>query len=142
VTFLFIDDDVDGTLSGFDFTGKIDLGDPGNSVFSGSVEMETLDTNNWFRNRHLRSKKYFNNKEFPKLFFKSNSVTASGNEFVVRGDLTIKGISKPVSFTFTRLPGKLRGTTVINASDFDIFIHNEPERNMVNVTLTLPYSLD
>ncbi len=140
IDFVFVDDDVDGTLSDFNFNGTIDLSDLEASKFSGSVLMESLDTDNWFRDRHLRSKKYFNNKGHPRMTFKSNSVTATDHEFVVSGDLTIKGISKPVSFTFTKLPGKLRGTSVINASDFDILIHNEIERNMVNITITLPYT--
>jgi polyisoprenoid-binding protein YceI len=140
IDFVFTDDDVEGTLSDFQFTGAIDLSDLQSSEISGSVLMESLDTDNWFRDRHLRSKKYFNRKSFPRMIFKSNAISGTDNEFVVRGDLTIKGISKPVSFTFTKLPGKLRGTTVINTSDFDILIHDEIERNMVNITLTLPYT--
>ena len=61
IQFLFVDDDVDGSLSNFNFNGAINLDDLANSDFSGSVAMETLDTDNWFRDRHLRSKKYFNN---------------------------------------------------------------------------------
>jgi polyisoprenoid-binding protein YceI len=140
IQFLFVDDDVDGTMSDFNFTGSIDLDNLESSNFSGSVAMESLDTDNWFRDRHLRSKKYFNNKAYPRLSFKSSSVSDSGNEFLVRGNLTIKNISKPVSFTFKKLAGKLRGTGVINASDFDIFIHDDSGRNMVDVTITLPYS--
>lgn len=139
VSFLFVDDDVEGTLSEFEFTGSIDLDAMDTSVFSGSVLMETLDTDNWFRDRHLRSKKYFNNKNFPRMSFTSTSISGSGDEFVVRGDLTIKGIKKPVAFTFRKLPGKLLGTSVINASHFDILIHNDTERNMTKITITLPY---
>jgi len=142
ISFLFVDDDVEGTLSEFEFTGNIDLDNIDSSVFSGTVLMETLDTDNWFRDRHLRSKKYFYNKAHPKLVFKSNSIKGTGREFVVHGDLTIKGITKPVAFTFSKLPGKLRGGTVLNASDFDILIHNDTSRNMVNVYITLPYTID
>jgi len=140
IQFLFVDDDVDGSLSKFNFNGAINLDDLANSDFSGSVAMETLDTDNWFRDRHLRSKKYFNNKTYPLLSFKSTSVSGAGSEFLVRGNLTIKGISRPVTFNFRKLPGKLQGTAQINTSQFDILIHDEISRNMVEVTITLPYT--
>lgn len=140
IQFLFVDDDVDGSLSNFNFNGAINLDDLANSDFSGSVAMETLDTDNWFRDRYLRSKKYFNNKAYPLLSFKSTSVSGAGSEFLVRGNLTIKGISRPVTFNFRKLPGKLQGTAQINTSQFDILIHDEISRNMVEVTITLPYT--
>lgn len=140
IAFLFVDDDVDGKLSNFNFSGSINLDDLSNSDFSGSVAMETLDTDNWFRDRHLRSKKYFHNKAYPLLTFKSTTVSGSGSEFLVRGDLTIKGITRSITFTFRKLPGKLRGNAMINTSRFDILIHDDASRNMVEVTITLPYT--
>ena len=140
IQFLFVDDDVDGSLSNFKFNGAINLDDLANSDFSGSVAMETLDTDNWFRDRHLRSKKYFNNKTYPLLTFKSTSVSGAGSKFLVRGNLTIKGISRPVTFNFRTLPGKLQGTAQINTSQFDIMIHDDTSRNLVEVTITLPYT--
>lgn len=141
ISFVFLDDDVDGTISDFKFTGSLDLYDLNSSAISGSVAMETLDTNNWLRNRHLRAKKYFYAKKHPRLSFSSTSVTALGEGFRVEGNLTIKGISKRVSFFFKKSASVLRGTTSINTSDFDIFVHKKAERNNVDITLVLPYSV-
>ena len=69
VSFLFLDDDVDGTLSEFKFTGSLNFEDLETSVISGTVATETIDTDNWLRNRHLRNK-YFKADDFPLLKFK------------------------------------------------------------------------
>jgi polyisoprenoid-binding protein YceI len=142
VRFVFTDEDVEGTISDFQFTGSIDLSDMENADISGSVLMETLDTDNWFRDRHLRSKKYFNKKEHPRLYFKSNSVKGTHNDFVVRGDLTIKGIIKPVTFNFTKRPDRLVGSAIINSTDFDISIYDGRERNSVNIYINLPFRVE
>jgi len=143
VAFVFMDDDVDGTISDFKFTGNIDLNNLTESSFSGSVAMNTLDTDNWLRNRHLRSKKYFNNKQYPRLYFKSTAVRdGGGREFLVEGTLTIKGISKPVTLTFTRRTNELYGGVMINTGDFDINIHDESDRNMTQIRITLPYTIN
>ncbi|TDI78766.1 MAG: YceI family protein, partial [Bacteroidetes bacterium] len=66
ISFNFIDDDVEGNFEDFVFSGNIDLGDLHNSTLSGSVVTKTIDTHNWLRSRHLRSRKYFNARDFPK----------------------------------------------------------------------------
>ncbi|NND63547.1 MAG: YceI family protein [Flavobacteriaceae bacterium] len=142
ISFLFIDDDVDGTISDFNFTGNIDPNNFENSNLSGSVVMETLDTNNWFRDRHLRAKKYFNAKDFPQLSFQSSSIIPSSElgRYKVSGTLTIKGISKLVEFIFSTAANNIIGQTNINTSNFDIFIHKQKERNEVEIQIEIPFS--
>ena len=139
VQFLFLDDDVDGTLSDFKFTGNLNFDNLETSVISGTVAAKTIDTNNWLRNRHLRNK-YFKADDFPLLKFKSNSILAQGEMLVVQGILTIKDISKPVTFKFNKTTKLLKGETSINASDFDILIHDESSRNKLTIKISLPYS--
>ena len=138
VNFLFLDDDVDGTLSDLKFTGNIDLKQLELASIGGTVASETIDTDNWLRNRHLRNK-YFKVKEYPVLSFKSSSIIASKDIFMVAGLLTIKGIEKPVTFTLSKKMNQLVMEASINASQFDIFIHDEPERNKVDIVIVLPY---
>ena len=139
VSFLFLDDDVDGSLSDFKFTGNLNLSDLENSSISGTVASETIDTDNWLRNRHLRNK-YFKTDDFPTIRFRSNSILKVQNAYIVNGNLSIKGISKPVRFRFTANKNVLIGQATINASDFNIMIHDEVNRNKVEITITLPYS--
>jgi polyisoprenoid-binding protein YceI len=139
VSFLFLDDDVDGTFSNFKFTGNLDMNDLETSTISGSVASETIDTNNWLRNRHLRNK-YFKTDTFPLIKFKSTSISASEETILVHGTLTIKGISKAVKFSFTKKNNVLIGKAIINASDFDIFIHDDPSRNKLTIKISMPYT--
>ena len=140
IKFVFVDDDVDGTFSDFKFTGAVNLDDLSNANFSGSVPVETIDTDNWIRNGVLK-RKYFDFKEYPRLSFKSTEVNGSGKEFLVRGTLTIKGVSKPVTFTFTKRPSSFYASTMINAADFGVEIYDKKDRNMVQIMLNLPYTI-
>jgi len=140
VKFVFMDDDVTGVFSDFQFIGSVNLDDLANADFSGSVAVETIDTNNWLRNGVLK-RKYFKFKEFPRLYFKSTEIRGNGREFLVRGLLTIKGVSKPVTLTFTKRPSSFYAGTMINAADFNINIHKENDRNMVQIMINLPYTM-
>jgi polyisoprenoid-binding protein YceI len=139
VSFLFLDDDVDGTLSDFKFTGNLNLNDLETSTISGSVASETIDTNNWLRNRHLRNK-YFETDTFPLISFKSSSISTSEGSILVYGTLTIKNISKTVKFSFTNKNNVFTGKAAINASDFDIFIHDDAYRNKLTIKISMPFT--
>jgi polyisoprenoid-binding protein YceI len=139
ISFNFIDDNVDGIFEEFEFTGNVDLSDLQNSTFSGSVVAKTIDTNNWFRSRHLRSRKYFNTRDFPKIKFNSTSISGVAEGFQVSGTLQIKGFERTVIWNFTNDGKQLTGTTNINTQDHNISIHDGKDRNKVKVKIVLPY---
>ena len=139
ISFNFIDDDVDGIFEELEFTGNFDISDLQNSSLSGTVVVKTIDTNNWLRSRHLRSRKYFNARDFPKIKFNSTSISGVAEGFQVSGSLQIKGIERTVIWNFTNDGKKLIGTTALNTHDFDISIHDRKDRNKVKVKIVLPY---
>jgi polyisoprenoid-binding protein YceI len=77
---------------------KIDPADATKSSFAMSIKAESLDTNNAMRDTHLRSPDFFNSKQFPTIGFKSTAVKAIKDGFEVTGDLTLHGVTKPVTF--------------------------------------------
>src|SRR5580698_6703074 len=83
------------------FSGKItiDQTDPTRSSFALSIPIESIDTNNVKRDQHLRAPDYFNAKQFPTMSFQSTNVKAVDGGYEVTGDLTLHGVTKPVSFT-------------------------------------------
>lgn len=83
------------------FSGKItiDEADPSKSTFALEIPIESIDTNNVKRDEHLRAPDYFNAKQFPTMSFKSTKVKAVDGGFDVTGDLTLHGVTKPVSFS-------------------------------------------
>jgi polyisoprenoid-binding protein YceI len=139
ISFNFIDDDVDGIFKEFEFTGNVDLDDLQNSTLSGSVVAKTIDTNNWLRSRHLRSRKYFYTREFPKIKFNSTTISGVAEGFQVSGTLQIKGIEKTVIWNFINDGKQLTGTTSINTQDYNITIHDRKDRNKVKIKIVLPY---
>lgn len=88
-----------------EFTGILE-GDPESpETFQISFEaaVESINTGIEKRDDHLRGPDFFNSKEFPKVTFKSTSVTpVEGEEdkFTVTGDITMLGVTKPVTATF------------------------------------------
>lgn len=63
------------------------------------VKTASINTRNQKRDDHLRSPDFFDSKKFPEMTFKSKKVTKAGDKnFKLEGDLTIKGVTKPVTF--------------------------------------------
>jgi polyisoprenoid-binding protein YceI len=91
-----------------DFSGNFTL-DPDNASqcsFDMMIKAESVDTNNSQRDNHLRSPDFFNAKQFPGISFKSTAVTAIKDGYKVTGELTMHGVTKPVTF---ELMGGRRG---------------------------------
>ena len=116
-----------------DFSGKfvIDGTDPAKSSFALSVKIESVDTNNQKRDEHLRAPDYFNAKQFPTLSFQSTQVKAVSGGYEVTGDLTLHGITKPVTLKLKggdQVAEFPKGTQrigfmtapIIKRSDFDV----------------------
>ena len=61
------------------------------------ADMSSIDTRNQDRDNHLRSGDFFDAEKYPEMTFKSNNVTKDGDDFVVTGNLTIKGITEEVT---------------------------------------------
>lgn len=73
-----------------------------NSKVDVTIDAASVDTNFAKRDDHLRSGDFFNTKEFAKLTFKSTKVEKTGdNTGTVTGDLTLLGVTKPVTLTVT-----------------------------------------
>ncbi len=84
-----------------DFTGTIVF--DGKNFAAASVEltvqMASVDTDDEKRDEHLRSADFFETEKFPTMDFKSKKVTkGEGDAFTITGDLTIKGVTKEVTF--------------------------------------------
>lgn len=98
ITHLMISE-VQGNFKTFDVTITASKDDLSDAVFEMSADIASIDTDNENRDKDLRSANYFDAEKFPKLTFKSTSFKkGDGNKYKVGGDLTIKGVTKPVEF--------------------------------------------
>ena len=76
----------------------IDEQNPANSWVDAQVDASSIDTNAPNRDNHLRSPDFFDVEKYPTINFKSTKVEhAGGNEYNVTGNLTMHGVTKPVT---------------------------------------------
>lgn len=61
------------------------------------AKINSIFTNNADRDNHLKSADFFDADQFPSLKFKSTQISGSGEDYEIKGDLTIKGITRPVT---------------------------------------------
>ncbi|MBL0358024.1 MAG: YceI family protein [Chitinophagaceae bacterium] len=117
---------VNGSFKGLE--GKISF-DPASitaASFNVSMEAATVNTGNGSRDRHLKKDDYFDVAKYQKLLFLSSKVTAAAGagNYMRQGSLTIKGITKQVSFPFTATAAangyRFSGQFKINRSDFKV----------------------
>jgi polyisoprenoid-binding protein YceI len=88
---------VTGSLKSFNAEVTSEGDDFNNAQVSFDGELSSIDTGNTDRDNHLKSADFFDAEQFPKISFTSTSVSEDGDDLAVKGDLTIKGVTKPVT---------------------------------------------
>ena len=86
---------VTGSLKNFEATLTSAGDDFTDADISFKGDINSLDTGNTDRDTHLKSADFFDAEKFATIEFKSNAVEKDGNDYIVNGDLTIKGETKP-----------------------------------------------
>jgi len=114
-----------------DFTGtvKYDGKDVAKSSVEFTAKMESVDTGVAGRDKHLKTADFFEVEKYPEMTFKSTKVEKKGKNWMVTGDLMMKGVTKQIMFPIT-VAGFVkteRGTkmgataeTTINRRDFGV----------------------
>ena len=122
---------VRGSFNEFTGSGTFDAENPANSQLTLTVQAASIDTRNADRDAHLRSNDFFAMEQYPEITFSSTAVDQVDDEhYRVTGDLTVKGVTKPVTVDFELAGGAvdpygnlrigLEGTTTINRKDFGV----------------------
>ncbi|CAN5565758.1 YceI family protein [soil metagenome] len=117
---------VSGTFTGL--KGKIvfNPNSIGSSYFNVTVETATVNTGNGSRDGHLKKEEYFDVEKHPTLSFVSTKISNSNKPgmLVMEGNITIKGVTKSISFPFTANPlangYKFAGEFKLNRRDFNV----------------------
>lgn len=152
--------DVIATWSHFGFSnpiahfGKVDgniVYDPakvGDSTVEVTIPLSGLNAHYDAFDEHLRSADFFDAEKFPNVTFKSTSVEAAGKDKLkVTGDLTIKGITKPVVLDVTinklgiqplakREAAGFSATATVKRTDFDLGLYAPNVSDEVKLTIT------
>jgi polyisoprenoid-binding protein YceI len=84
------------------FTGNFTIDpDASKCAFTMTIKTESVDTGNAQRDAHLRNPDFFNAPEYPTITFQSTAVKAVKDGYEVTGDVTMHGVTKPVTFTLS-----------------------------------------
>ena len=92
--------EVDGNFREFDATVVAKSDDFNGAEISFTAKTASIDTDNERRDNHLKSPDFFDAATHPELSFKGNLVK-EGNKYKLKGDLTMHGVTKPVTFDVT-----------------------------------------
>lgn len=87
---------VRGTFGKWSGTVSYDENDPQKSSVEVNVDVASIDTKEEKRDAHLRSGDFFDAEHHPTMTFKSREATKGGSGWILTGDLTIRGVTKPV----------------------------------------------
>ena len=138
-----------------DFSGVIYLDDKDikNSRVEVTIKASSINTRNERRDAHLKSPDFFDAEKYPDITFKSKKIEKNDNGYVIVGDLTIKGVTKEVSFPFTYFGpindpwgnqrNGVQASLTINRQDFGVSWNNTLDNgglvvgNEVNIEINL-----
>jgi polyisoprenoid-binding protein YceI len=132
-----------GSLSGLAGSISWNQQDLKSASFNVSVATKTINTDNRLRDEHLKNSDYFNVEKFALINIQSNQITVGNQpgEFKMDAILTIKGVSKKISFPFRVMyqNGKNIFTTnfEINRRDFGIGGGSISLSNTVKISLKI-----
>lgn len=93
---MFPGKDVEGTF-------QVDEKDPGKGKIELKIKADSIMTFDEKRDKHLKSPDFFNSKQNPLITFTSTQIKkVSGNQYSITGNLSMNGVTKPITFDFHR----------------------------------------
>jgi len=120
---------VRGSFETFDVT-VVTSEDPAETTVEATIDIASVTTNQKDRDAHLRTGDFFKADEFPTATFHSTRVAIDGDDFVIDGDLTLRGVTKPITLTgefggvakdpYGQTKAGATATTKINRHDFGV----------------------
>ena len=120
---------VRGTFEKFDVT-VVTAENPADSTVTASVEIASVNTNQKDRDAHLKTSDFFLAEEFPTMEFVSTGISKDGDDFLLEGNLTLRGVTKPVTLKaefggivtdgYGQVKAGASATTKINRKDFGV----------------------
>ncbi len=87
---------VRGSVGGLGGTLAFDPERPEEGTIEVTADARTISTGEPNRDGHLRSADFFDADTYPQIRFRSTKVTRAGDELEVEGELTIRGVTRPV----------------------------------------------
>jgi polyisoprenoid-binding protein YceI len=137
------------TVSG---TVEFDQAKPDQARVDASIDANSLHLGDPQRDAHVKGADFFDVAQFPTITFKSSKVAAAGSGYKVTGDLTLHGVTKPVTLTVDAVSPEvtdpwnlqrrgLSATATFNRKDFGM-AWNAPAGGGVMLSENVEITLD
>ncbi|MEZ5321768.1 MAG: YceI family protein [Microthrixaceae bacterium] len=121
---------VRGDFTEFAGSGTYDSSNPSATSLHVEIAADSIDTRNADRDAHLRTNEFFDMENHPTITFTSTAVEQDDDDIRISGDLTVRGVTKPVTFAGS-VDGSARdpfgndrigieASTTVNRRDFGI----------------------
>ncbi|WP_338885532.1 YceI family protein [Xenorhabdus sp. TH1] len=85
-----------GGFRDFDGNFTFDPENPANDKVNVVIKTDSVDTKHAERDKHLRGPDFLNSNKYPEANFTSTNVKKEGEHYLITGDLTLNGVTKPV----------------------------------------------
>ncbi|NVK44163.1 MAG: YceI family protein [Oceanospirillaceae bacterium] len=139
---------VTGRFEDFNGTFSYDAENPNASSVSVEIDPASVDTNHAERDKHLKSADFFDVSQHPSVTFASTSYTTNGDGTgVLKGDLTLRGVTKPVEIDVKHIGegqdpwggyrAGFHGTAELKLKDFGIEYNLGPAAEVVYLDLNV-----
>lgn len=142
--------EVPGFFRDFTGTATYDAANVSKSVVEFTAKIASVDTGVKGRDNHLQQPEFFDAAKFPEMKFKSTKIEKKGKKWMMTGDLTIRDVTKPVTFPFEILGFVVgeRGTrmgiaaeTTINRREFGVMYDTKLPNGTPSVSDTITVTL-
>lgn len=121
---------VRGKFTDVEASAIVPAGNPEKTVINARIKADSFDSGNADRDAHVKSGDFLEVETYPELSFVATSIEEDGDELLINGDLTIKGVTKPVKFDvevggvatdpFGNVRVGLEAKTIIRRKDFGL----------------------
>lgn len=90
------------------------------SKFNVVIDVNSISTGNGMKNKHAKSDKWFDVKQYPEIRFTSSKISKTSAGYSVTGMLDMRGVQKEISFPFTFTNNTFSGSFKIKRLDYNI----------------------
>lgn len=134
--------DPSGEFKSMKGTIKFDEEDLANSKFELTFDVSSISTGNGMKNKKAQTAEWFDAGKHPQITYTSTKVEKSGNDFVVYGNLKIKGITKekkiPLKVAKSGKDITFSGSFTVNRLDYKVGKPSEVVPNTMNISYSIP----
>jgi polyisoprenoid-binding protein YceI len=116
----FAGTDVEGAFSKFSGSISFDENNLNSSKFNVSIDVSSINTGNGMKNKHAKSDKWFDAKQFANISFASEKFAKTASGYDVTGTLELHGVKKQITVPFTFTNNTFKGNFSVNRMDYGV----------------------